>query len=52
MSKYSQELKLKVIHHYLAGNEGFIQIAQSYGLNRDVLRRWVHLYQLHGEKRV
>ena len=49
MSKYSQEFKLKVIDHYLAGSEGFIQVALSYGLNRDVLRKWVHAYQLHGK---
>lgn len=47
MSKYSQEFKLKVIHHYLTGKEGFIQAALSYGLHRDVLRKWVHAYQLH-----
>ena len=49
MSKYPKEFKLKVIHHYLAGNEGFIQVALSYGLHRDVLRKWVHTYRLHGE---
>lgn len=50
MSKYSQEFKLKVIHHYLASNEGFIRVALSYGLHLDVLRKWVHAYQLHGEE--
>ncbi len=50
MSKYPKEFKLKVIDHYLTGNEGFIQVALSYGLHRDVLRNWVHSYQLHGEE--
>ena len=41
MSKYSEEFKLKAIHHYLAGNEGFFNFAQIYGLNRNVLRQRV-----------
>ena len=49
MSKYSREFKLKVIHHYLAGNAGFIQVTLLHGLNRYVLPKWAHADQLHGK---
>ena len=50
-SKYSNEFKVNVAKRYLNGDSS-IKLAQEYGLGkngRHLVRRWAHLYELHGE---
>ena len=47
--KYSDEFRLNVVQEYLSGKHGgFRVIAKEHGIDRGELRRWVHLYELHG----
>ncbi|MDF3083358.1 IS3 family transposase [Burkholderia sola] len=48
MSKHDEHLKLKVVTQYLAGGIGFRALAQTHGVGRSVVRRWVAEYKLHG----
>ena len=47
--KYSDEFRLKVVLEYLSGTTGgFDAVANKYGMDRSMLRRWVHAYEKHG----
>lgn len=46
--KYTDEFKLSVVEHYLAGAVGFKTLAQQYGVADSMLRAWVSRYRLHG----
>lgn len=46
--KFSLELRLTVVQHYLSGKDGFREAAAHFGVGRTTLRRWVAAYQLHG----
>lgn len=47
--KYSDELRLKVVLEYLSGTAGgYETIAKKHGIVFSMVRRWVHLYELHG----
>ncbi len=48
MSKYNEQFKLKVVRQYLAGNAGYRNIADQYGLYSSMIKRWVGLYRIHG----
>ncbi len=49
--KYSKEFRLKAVKEYLVGrNGGYNTIAKKYGINAADLKRWVGLYNYHGEK--
>ena len=48
MSKYSKELKLAVIEHYLSGRGGFKTIGDQYGIKYAYVRKWVHAFKAHG----
>lgn len=48
MTKYSEQLKLKVVKQYLAGVAGAGVLAQRHGVGRSVLQRWVAAYEQHG----
>lgn len=48
MIKYSIELKLDVIDHYMSGKDGFQKTAEHFGISRSVVRKWVAAYQVHG----
>jgi transposase-like protein len=50
MSKYSKEFKLAVIQYYLSGRGGFKTVAERYGVKYAYVRKWVHAYQIHGQK--
>ena len=50
MSKYSNDFKLEVIHHYLSGEGGFTATAKRYGVEFTYVRKWVHAYRAHGQK--
>ena len=48
--KYSNEFKLKLVQEYLSGyNGGVKRIAKKHGIHYSILRRWVQLYEQHGE---
>jgi len=46
--KYSEQFKLAVVQHYLAGTAGFNKVAQHFGIASPMLRGWVSRYRLHG----
>ena len=47
--KYSNELRLKIVKEYLAGNcGGFHVLGTKYGISYSIIRRWVHQYEIHG----
>jgi transposase len=48
MSKYSIDLKLEVIDHYLSGNNSFRNTAERFGVGESDARKWVAAYQAHG----
>jgi transposase len=49
LAKYTTQFKLEVVGRYLAGRIGFTAVAKLYGLDCAMLKRWVRLYQAHGE---
>lgn len=48
MSKYDEQFKLEAVQRYLSGLQGYREVAQAYGIDRSMLRRWVASYQQHG----
>lgn len=48
MSKFSNQFKLEVVEYYINGNGGYSAISKQYGVNHELLRRWVKKYQQHG----
>ena len=49
LAKYTTQLKLEVIGRYLVGDIGIATLGRLYGVDYSQVRRWVHLYQAHGE---
>lgn len=49
MAKYTTQFKLEVVQRYLAGTAGFKSLGRLYGLDYAMVKRWVYLYQGHGE---
>ena len=49
LAKYTTELKLEIVRRYEDGNIGCKSLAKQYGLSDGQLRRWVNLFQTHGE---
>lgn len=47
MSKYTEHFKLTAITAYLEGRSGFRKVAQRFGIDFSLLRRWVAIYQTH-----
>jgi len=47
-SKYSQEMKIRVVKEYLSGNTVAYQLAKENGIGQETLRRWVANYQSMG----
>ncbi|MRF39683.1 IS3 family transposase [Escherichia coli] len=45
MGKYTEQFKLTAISAYLDGNEGFRKVAQHFGIDFSLLRRWVSSHQ-------
>ncbi|WP_410011089.1 IS3 family transposase [Pseudomonas sp. LRP2-20] len=45
MGKYTEQFKLTAITAYLDGNNGFRKVAQHFGIDFSLLRRWVSSYQ-------
>lgn len=48
MSKFWNQFKLEVVEYYINGNGGYSAISKQFGVNHEVLRRWVKKYQQHG----
>jgi transposase-like protein len=49
MSKYSKAFKLKVIQHYLSGEDGYKATSLLYGVNFAYIRKWVLAFKAHGQ---
>ncbi len=49
MSKYSEAFKLSAIQSYLSGMKSGRAVAQQYGVEHGMLRKWVAAYRVHGE---
>lgn len=47
MSKYNEHFKLTAIKTYLEGTDGFRKVAQYFGIDFSLLRRWVANYRTH-----
>ncbi|QVM91196.1 IS3 family transposase [Pseudomonas entomophila] len=47
MSKYTERFKLTAITTYLEGLNGFRKVAQHFGIDVSLLRRWVASHQAH-----
>jgi transposase len=47
---YATQFKLEVVRQYLAGAIGFKSLAKRHGVGHSQVKRWVDLYQAHGEK--
>lgn len=50
MSKHSTAFKLKVVQYYLSKHVGCSRTATHFGINAETVRRWVAVYQQHGNK--
>lgn len=48
MAKYSYELKLLVVQHYLQDRGGFRSTSNRFQVEESAVRKWVALYKLHG----
>ena len=46
--KFSLELRLAVVPHYLNGTDGYCETATRFGVGRPAVRRWVSAWQQHG----
>lgn len=46
--KYSLDIRLAVVNHYLAGKDGTHRTVERFGVERTSVRRWVRAWQLHG----
>lgn len=49
MTRYSDSFRVAVVEEWLKGDQGPAAIAKRYGIERSHLRRWVALYEQHGE---
>lgn len=49
LAKYTTQFKLDVIGRYLVGDIGFASLGRLYDVDYSQVKRWVHLYQVHGE---
>ena len=50
MSKYSYELKKKVVNAYLAGEGGYNYLASLYDVDRNCVAKWVKNHQAFGDE--
>lgn len=48
MAKYDERFKLKVVNEHLSGSLGIKTVAAQYGLDHEMVRRWVMSYREHG----
>ena len=51
MSKYSSELKLKIVNEYLSGHRSFEYLKKKYDIpSHSMIQEWIRLYQQYGEE--
>ena len=50
MTKFTFETKIQSVQEYLGGHDSQKEIAERYGVNRQVLQQWIDLYRHHGEE--
>lgn len=49
MSKYSTELKMKVVKAYLNNEGGYEFLAKKYGIsNKSIVKRWIKAFNSQG----
>lgn len=48
MTKFSDDLKLKVVKDYQDGHLGIRSLAKKYGISKSVVGRWIQLYEKFG----
>jgi transposase len=49
--KYSNEFRLQAVKDYLSETAGgYSAVAEKYGIDRTMLRRWVQCYRIHGSE--
>lgn len=46
--KHTEQFKLAVVEHYLAGAEGYKAVARHHGIAYSLVKRWVTFYRHHG----
>lgn len=49
MAKYDEQFKLDVVRRYLSEQQSYAEVAREVGVDYSLLRRWVAVYQLHGQ---
>jgi len=47
-SRFSKELKMRVIHEYREGLKGSLQISDELNIYKDTIYKWNKLYEVHG----
>ncbi len=47
-SRFSKELKMRVIHEYREGHKGPLQISEEFNISMKSVFRWNSLYETHG----
>ncbi|HTJ94565.1 MAG TPA: transposase [Pararobbsia sp.] len=48
MAKYDEKFKLQVVQSYVQGRRGFKDVANQYGLDYGMVRRWIKAHEQHG----
>jgi len=48
MSNYSFDLKLKIVKHYLEGEESYVSLSKRYKVDGASIQAWVYSYRFHG----
>ena len=48
MAKYTYELKLSVVQHYLQGKGGYRSTSNKFQIEYSAVRKWILLYKIHG----
>lgn len=46
--KHTEQFKLAVVEHYLAGTDGYKAVARHHGIAYSLVARWVAFYRHHG----
>ncbi|OAE51799.1 hypothetical protein A7J67_10965 [Achromobacter xylosoxidans] len=49
MAKYDELFKLDAVRRYLSEQQSYAEVAREVGVDYSLLRRWVAVYQLHGQ---
>ena len=50
MSKYSYEIKFKIVQEYLNGTLGYTLLAKKYSISdRSLIQKWVNQYKINGK---